>query len=49
MEVMTTGLMDISVEKLGERIAELEEEDDEGETGYSNEFMVHNYTTNIII
>lgn len=40
LEVITTGWTDIGVEQLADRMAELEEEDDQGITGYSNEFNV---------
>ena len=44
LEVITTGWTDISIEQLLDRMTELEEEDDQGETGYSNEFNVILYT-----
>lgn len=40
LEVITTGWTDIGVEQLADRMAELEEEDDQGMTGYANEFNV---------
>ena len=42
-EVVTTGWTDIGIEQLGDRMAELEEENDQGESGYSNEFNVSNF------
>ena len=45
LEVITTGWTDISIEQLFDRMTELEEEDDQGETGYSNEFNVMLYST----
>ena len=45
LEVITTGWTDISIEQLFDRMTELEEEDDQGETGYSNEFNVMLYIT----
>ena len=40
LEVLTTGWSDIAVDQLADRMAELEEEDDEGESGYLTEFNV---------
>ncbi|XP_011404665.2 PREDICTED: receptor-type tyrosine-protein phosphatase delta-like isoform X2 [Amphimedon queenslandica] len=38
VEILNTGKTDIGIEQLEARMAELEIEDDEGETGYSHEF-----------
>ena len=40
LEVLTTGWSDIAVDQLADRMAELEEEDDDGESGYLTEFNV---------
>lgn len=42
VEILNTGKTDIGIEQLEARMAELDVEDDEGETGYSYEFAVRN-------
>lgn len=43
LEGVSDGWTDIPVDQLAARMAELDEEDSDGETGYHNEFLVrHN-------
>ena len=45
VEILNTGKTDINIEQLEDRMAELEVENEEGETGYHHEFQVSHYTS----
>ncbi len=50
MEGITSGATEIRVEKLGQKFAELEQADAEGETGFQKEYGVrHLYSYSVAI